>query len=934
MFKSPIFLLLSLPLAAAFFVWPPPTLRLRLLRAVSVLAIVLTLAGLTIKFPQAAGTFILVADRSASMPADADAAIGETAGIIQRELSDNQRFGLVTFGAVPAIEAYPENAWSGKLEKEVEPGQSDLNAAIQTALGLIPEDSTGRVLVLSDGKWTGVGPTEAAGTAVLRHIPIDIRLLERQAAPDTAIMKLSAPSQVSTGESFLIHVWLSSDLARPAICSLSRDGTVIARVKHDLPTGKTRLTFRDRLTHPGAAAYTVRVTTEGDDPIPQNNRARFIVGAAGKLPVLLVSDTPGGGLRRLLNQTSTACVRRAPEDCVWDLTALADFSAVILENVRADGIGSRGMGLLADWVESTGRGLMITGGKHAYGMGGYFKSPLERIMPVSMELRQEHRKLAMAMVVVLDRSGSMGMMVSGGKTKMDLANIGTVQVLDLLSDMDELGVIAVDSAPHNILSIQPVPAARRDRGKLLHMESTGGGIYVYEALKAAAGMVATSSLSTRHIILFSDAADTEQPGGYVKLLKKCRDANISVSVIALGKESDKDADLCKDIARLGGGNIYFTTDATQIPRLFAQDTFTVARSTFVEEASTIKCLPALSTLTEGQRFSGSFTVGGYNLCYAKPQSLTGAASVDEFKAPFTCWWQAGAGRVLCHMGEVDGKFTGPIRNRPEYPSMLTSFVNWTTGGNSPLPENCVLTQKIVRGVCRIDLHLDPDTASEFSARPPNVSLIHTTPTGQSFVEERRFNWSSVDSLRLDIPLKGNEIIQAAVHLDASGKPVSLAPICLPYSPEYAPGFRQTGAKALTKLAAATGGVERISLKNLDKTIPVTWAFMSLTPWLCALAALIFLIEIFDRRVGLGSLPLPRRQKTARSSRTETSAKKTKRARTTEAATTPVAPAPGITPAKPAKGGKPAPPPNAQGTGGLASALKKADRRARNRLKRD
>jgi len=81
-------------------------------------------------------------------------------------------------------------------------------------------------------------------------------------------------------------------------------------------------------------------------------------------------------------------------------------------------------------VRETGAGLMLTGGRSSYGPGGYYKSPLEPILPVSMELRQEHRKLALAIVVALDRSGSMAVPIGGGRTKMDLANLGTVQVLD------------------------------------------------------------------------------------------------------------------------------------------------------------------------------------------------------------------------------------------------------------------------------------------------------------------------------------------------------------------------------------------------------------------------------------------------------------------------------------------------------------------------
>ena len=115
-----------------------------------------------------------------------------------------------------------------------------------------------------------------------------------------------------------------------------------------------------------------------------------------------------------------------------------------------------GMETLASWVEETGSGLAMTGGQKSYGPGGYFKSPLERVMPISMEMRREHRKLSVAVVVALDRSGSMSMPAGGGRIKMDLADLGTVQVLDLLSPMDEIGVFAVDTTPHEIVPLDTV----------------------------------------------------------------------------------------------------------------------------------------------------------------------------------------------------------------------------------------------------------------------------------------------------------------------------------------------------------------------------------------------------------------------------------------------------------------------------------------------
>ena len=65
----------------------------------------------------------------------------------------------------------------------------------------------------------------------------------------------------------------------------------------------------------------------------------------------------------------------------------------------------------------------MIGGKQSFAAGGWFGSPVEPLLPVSMELKQEHRKLAVAMAIVMDRSGSMAMNVAGTSLqKMDLAN--------------------------------------------------------------------------------------------------------------------------------------------------------------------------------------------------------------------------------------------------------------------------------------------------------------------------------------------------------------------------------------------------------------------------------------------------------------------------------------------------------------------------------
>ena len=123
-------------------------------------------------------------------------------------------------------------------------------------------------------------------------------------------------------------------------------------------------------------------------------------------------------------------------------------------------------------------GADLFGGRRAYGGGGYHRSALEDILPITCELRDEHRKLSVAMSLVLDRSGSMGAGVAGGGTKMDLANRGAAAVIELLGPRDAVSVYAVDSAPHEVLELQAVTDAATLQSQVRRIESQGGGIYV------------------------------------------------------------------------------------------------------------------------------------------------------------------------------------------------------------------------------------------------------------------------------------------------------------------------------------------------------------------------------------------------------------------------------------------------------------------------
>lgn len=860
-FQQAIWFLLLVPLGCVLYFWRIPSGWLTGLRALLLVLIVLAMAGPMIKLPTRSGTIVVLADRSRSMPTDSDGIQRHSIRLLLNHIGKEDRLGIVSFAARAHPDRVPSGA-SGDFENfsvEVDGDASDLKTALETALSLIPVGDRGRLLILSDGRWTGENPETMISRFVQRGIAVDYRILERPTVGDVAVVGLEAPDRVLPDEEFKLVGQVQLPTSQEIEYELLYNGHVAVSGRRKFERGGIEnLEFMLKAGKPGAIQCELRIRGEGVDPIPENNAARKLIGVEGDRPLLVLVPRIEGKIAasKLAEVLQNAAVKVEVSDgsgINWSLPVLSRYSGIVLENFPSGPLGTRGMELIAQWVKETGSGLMLTGGKNAYALGGYYQSPLDDILPVSMEIRKEHRKLAVAVAVLMDCSGSMGMMVPGGKIKMDLANLGAAEVLNILTPMDEVAVLTCDTGVQTILPLKQNNAPQQDRRRILNVGPGGGGIFVYTGLLATTKMLAQAQADTKHVILFTDADDTEQPGDYVNLLENCKKAGMTCSVIALGTEAGVTAGLCKDIARVGGGNIYFTELANDLPRLFAQDTFTISRSTFLEEPTPFHFTGGMLTLSS-MPFVNPPKLGGYNLCYIKPTALPAAITDDEYKAPVIAYWQAGLGRVLCYTGQVDGPFTGSMVDWEQYNSMLASLGRWTAGRLEDLPGGMMLSQSLDDGSCQIRLHLDPEQAEATRAvleTTPMLTILKQQPGIGVMTEKIPLQWIEPELLGATVPLNGSETIQATLLLTegTQTKPFQLPPICLPYSPEFRPPSLGKGPETLRRLAAATEGVERINLPGIWKEIPKVPRYFDLSTWLIYVAMACLLLEIFQRRTG-------------------------------------------------------------------------------------
>lgn len=858
-FEFPELLILAIPVWFLYRRFGKTTGITGWLRVAFLIVLVLSLSGPRINVGGRGVDVVVVADRSLSQSAEARANIRELILNLQDHVTTSagtgDRLSLVTFGAAARVE-YELSSLASQTEysKDVNPNGSDLNDAILTALDRVNPDRPARILVLSDGEANGADPESASRRAAEQGVPIDARVFERLQTGDVAIESVLLPETVTPREPFQYSVWVHAGREATGTVKVHRDGRQIARRQTTFTRGLNRLLFRDLLDEGGLHSYLVQLEVE-DDPLAENNRGAGVVNVdAGPRVLVLNSDGKAGNFVRAMEAA------RIPVDVIkavdHPLTqdSLDRYRSVVLENLPASELGRLKMERLSQFVEDLGGGLLMTGGKRSFGTGGYFRSPLEDILPVSMELREEHRKMRVAIAVALDRSGSMTAPVKGNKTKMDLANLGTAECVRMLSAQDMVSVIAVDSSPHVIQNLTTVDDPEAIAARVLKIQSMGGGIFVYEALVAAGTqLMKADGYSTRHIILFSDAADSEEPGAYASLLKKYEAAGITVSVIGLGTKSDPDAALLEDVAKLGSGNIMFTADAEELPRLFAQDTMSIARNTFIErdpekQPAGIPGVIVPDALLMGGIGAGSFPpAGGYNLSYLRPDATAAVLSQDEYLAPWSAFWYRGLGRVAAITLEVDGQFSGAFGRWESYEDFLVTHVRWLLGGDDPNDVFVRVEQSGQDAV--VSVEFDPDRPDQKTTLAPELIVV---PPGVEREDVMRpdFVWTGANDLasrfRLDRTGTYRTLVRTGDRKFARGPTITL-----PYSPEFAPriGMR-SGRDTLARVTEITGGELRTDVLEVFKNPPRSARTVSLLAPLMIAGLALLLVEIAGRRLSL------------------------------------------------------------------------------------
>jgi Mg-chelatase subunit ChlD len=509
----------------------------------------------------------------------------------------------------------------------------------------------------------------------------------------------------------------------------------------------------------------------------------------------------------------------------------------VLVDVSANSLTLDQMTTLREYVRSEGRGLVATGGRSSFTLGGYKDTPLEEVLPVQMTPPPRPQRAGVTLLLIIDRSASMG--PTTGASRFNMAKESAILATNALREGDRIGVLSFDTNQDWNVPFQQVGTGlsiaqiQEQVGSI----GLGGGTDIYEALDAGLTALAAQPGQVRHAVLLTDGksfSTTRRP--YSDLIEQARAQNITLSSIAIGE--DADTGLLRDLADWGAGRYYFASKPEDIPRLTLQES-DIARSEPQVEGDFRADLQAPHPLLREFQPNQIPKLEGYVATTLKPEAELVLESPE--KDPVLAVWQYGLGRAVAWTPSIEEPWASGWASWPEYGQFWGEIIRYTL----PEPDSGPLQVHVTSDGDEATITADSLLPGGASLDLADTQATVTLPDGST----------TTIPLRQVAPGRYSEVVKLpqvgpyAVHVQQQKDNLSRetdAGYVQPYSAEYLP--ISDGMGLLRQISATTGGQMLTEARG--------WALgrggtedrsTALSLWLLLAAALLWPVEIAVRR---------------------------------------------------------------------------------------
>jgi uncharacterized protein YegL len=790
-----------------------------------------------------------------------------------RTKASDDRFGLIVFDGTATVISVPVKGEyvDDNLDVEVLPG-TNIADAIRLALAMFPADVGKRIVLVSDGNETTGDAIEAAREAAAGFlagrddvrvrrtaVPIDVAPITYTISGDVQVVRVESPPTAQAGQTVTVRIVLAATEAARGRLVLRREGEPVdlngARPGTsrpvEIPTGQSvhlaQVVLGDTPVNRFEAIFEPQ--DPGRDVLLDNNRAEAFTATPSR-GMVLVLDRRGeqrpNVLARTLERADIPTEVQPPHLLGDDLLSMQKYDLIVLDNVAAYELTPPQHQLLGRYVHDLGGGLIMVGGEESFGAGGWNGTDLAPLMPVELDPPKELRLASAALVLVLDKSGSMNRHVAGTRTTQQrIANEAAAMAIESLRRESLVGVVTFDFFAH-----EHVPLQRNDDPERIAQQVRGitsdGGTNLAPALRAAYRMLANVEAQKKLVVCLSDGqSQTRNLDDIVDAMSR---ADIKLSTIAVG--DDADYETLRRLAQLGDGEFYPVRNPRTLPR-YLVDSVQIINKPLIKEVPFVPVvLPTGSTLTMGMESAP--VLDGLVITAPRPDPKATVEMSHPEGEPLLAHWQVGLGRVAAFTSDSDGRWSRRWIEWPGYAKFWTQLVRTITRPSTS-PDTELVTQ-ITEDRLLITLEAAPGGDGRIDYL--HVDGVVYTPDGEATPIRLRQTAPGQYETSVAAAAPGNYIVALSPRRGSR----RLAPVIGGMSQSASPEFRRfrSNVALLEEIAQITGGraldITRPAAADLFDRSELPASLSALPAWqtILWLALGLVLLDVASRRLAWDS----------------------------------------------------------------------------------
>lgn len=759
--------------------------------------------ALWIRFAMAAGFIVTLAEPRAVRTSqtlsvvyavDVSDSVGQQAvdsalAFVARQVSEKPAMdeaGLVLFGAEAVVELPPRITFpfDGVVTSQVRRDATDLAEALSLSAAMIPAENNGRIVLISDGTSTEGNVAKRLDELRARGIVVDVLPINYQYENEVWVERLELPQQVKLEQDYEASVMVSSLGEAVGTLILRANGRILASNAVNLKAGLNQFSLPIRVDEPGYYEYQAAIELpDGQDNLSQNNAAENFLFVEGAGRILIVT-APGGDAREWqplfdsIERDGRIVEQKDAYGFPDSTLALMPYDSIVFVNVPVNAFVPAQLRALQNAVRDVGIGFLMVGGPDSFGPGGYHRSPVEEILPVSMDIEQQDLLQKGALVIILHTCE----FADGNTWGKRITN----QAIRVLSGHDEVGVLLYDTE----LNVEQwlfrlTHAANFPRLVTLVNRARIGDMPTFATtMEMGLAGLTQCDATIRRMVIISDG-DPSAPTD--ELLEKFQQEKITVSTVTVSPHGDSDRTSMKRIADATGGTAYTPDNPAELPSIFVKEARTLKRSMIQE--GTIDPQPGTpsSLLTA---FQNSPPLHGHILTSLKPRAesvlLAPVAQSDEAlsdtpPAPLLARWKYGLGTTSAFTSDLTTRWGRDWLKSANFDSVVSQLL--TSLSRVRKPAQLRLWTHLAGSEAFIVAEDFADESADFTGGFVELSAIVNGPEG--FSETLRLQQVAPRRYEVRLPLPNQGKYQAIVQGTGNERTESVTGgFIVSYSAEY------------------------------------------------------------------------------------------------------------------------------------------------------